>query len=51
MDWNDKKGIWFLLDTVDECGLAVSIVWIQKIKDIQFSLLLGCVRIAIGYTF
>lgn len=51
MNWSDRKGFWFVLETVDECGLSVSVVWIQKIKDIQLSFLLGCVRIAVGYTF
>jgi len=26
MNWSDRKGFWFLLDTVDECGLSVSVV-------------------------
>lgn len=43
------SGFYFAHRLTDEIGLFFAIVYLPKEKDLQISLMLGCLMLAIGY--
>ena len=43
------SGFYFAHRLTDEIGLSFAFVYIPKDKDIQISLMLGCLMLAVGY--
>ena len=46
-----EKGLYFAAREAEEIGLSIALVYIPQEKDLQFSIMLGCYMVAIGWTF
>lgn len=43
------KGLYFAHRLTDEIGLSFAVVYIPRERDLQISLMFGCLMLAIGY--
>lgn len=45
------KGFYIAVNEAEEFGISVSFVYIPQENDIQFSIMIGNLMLAIGYSF
>lgn len=46
-----EHGFYVAIQESEACGISIAFAYIDDIRDIQFSLQIGWIILAIGYTF
>ena len=45
----ERNGFYFAYRTTDEIGFSVALVYMPEEKGVQFSIMIGCLMLAVGY--
>ena len=46
-----EKGLYFAAREAKEIGFSIALVYIPEERDLQFSMMIGSLMLAIGWTF
>lgn len=46
-----EKGLYFAARKAEEIGFSIAMVYIPEERDLQFSIMIGSLMLAIGWTF